>query len=387
MRLACIIVVLCSSTAYVTGRSHCVGTCYSGGLFPEPQDIYYGKHLNGIHSYNNITTDSPVKCYSSCVQDCRCKACQMKDKRCELLDEDKTSKNNDFVSKEGYLYFDLRQTIYQGESHMLPLDVSCYNGCCRSQPCMNGGTCTEHCHTPKEKFTCKCSSDYSGKVCEKKLAFSCMDIMSNSSTVPRDGVYMIALPYRKNVEVPVYCSFVSPNQAWILIESFSFQSKSIFERKPFYMSHSVNYNSPPKWNNFRMGLIRMKHFKSISTLFRATCDFPNRASLTPDLLIGALSDVDILNDRISSECKRYKFIDIRGYNCTDCTASTTHGLSHDFHFHLDVTWNHPCDFNPPSKNNVDSFGYYDTVDDNQYGMSTCTATPTSTTQWWFGQEL
>ena len=92
-------------------ESHCVGTCYSGNIFPEPQDVFHGKHLKGF-SYKNLTTDDPDRCYYHCVQDCRCKACQMKDARCELLDEDKTSKA--LTAGPGYVYFDLKQTMYKG---------------------------------------------------------------------------------------------------------------------------------------------------------------------------------------------------------------------------------------------------------------------------------
>ncbi|XP_028512684.1 uncharacterized protein LOC114574399 [Exaiptasia diaphana] len=153
---------MCLFIPKILCQSHCVGTCYSGRLFPEPQDIFHGKHLKG-YSYNNITTNDPVKCYSSCVQDCRCKACQMKDARCELLDEDKTSKVNNFVDEPGYVYFDLKQTMYNASSYLMPPGVQCYNGCCRSQPCLNGGTCIEHCDSPKEKFTCSCNYKFHGK--------------------------------------------------------------------------------------------------------------------------------------------------------------------------------------------------------------------------------
>ncbi|KXJ18849.1 hypothetical protein AC249_AIPGENE7980 [Exaiptasia diaphana] len=108
---------MCLFIPKILCQSHCVGTCYSGRLFPEPQDIFHGKHLKG-YSYNNITTNDPVKCYSSCVQDCRCKACQMKDARCELLDEDKTSKVNNFVDEPGYVYFDLKQTMYNANNYL-----------------------------------------------------------------------------------------------------------------------------------------------------------------------------------------------------------------------------------------------------------------------------
>jgi len=100
--------------AYKTSAQFdCVGTCYAGRTLPDAKDIVHGKHLKGF-SYKNITTDNPRKCYSICSQDCRCKACQIKDARCELLDEDKTSKADNFVVESGYVYYDLVQTMYQG---------------------------------------------------------------------------------------------------------------------------------------------------------------------------------------------------------------------------------------------------------------------------------
>jgi len=38
----------------------------------------------------------------------------MKDARCELLDEDKTSKADNFVAEAGYVYYDLKEIMYQG---------------------------------------------------------------------------------------------------------------------------------------------------------------------------------------------------------------------------------------------------------------------------------
>ena len=108
-----VILIALANLHRVHGKFHCVGTCYSGPTFPKPQDIVHGKHLIG-YSYKNITTDDPSKCYSSCVNDCRCKACQMKDVRCELLEKDHTSKPNRFVPRSGYLYYDLKQELYKG---------------------------------------------------------------------------------------------------------------------------------------------------------------------------------------------------------------------------------------------------------------------------------
>jgi len=108
-----IVILVMTLLEQISGDLGCEGTCYSGRLFPESQDIFQGKHLKGF-SYKNITTDNPRKCYSICSQDCRCKACQMKDARCELLDEDKTSKPDNFVAESGYVYYDLKQIMYQG---------------------------------------------------------------------------------------------------------------------------------------------------------------------------------------------------------------------------------------------------------------------------------
>ena len=115
MQLAYFIISFLFCLKHVTSKFHCVGTCYTGRTFPEPEDIVHGKHLKG-YSYKNITTDDPHKCYSSCIHDCRCKACQMKEAKCELVDEDHTSKPTEFVAESGYVYYVLKQESYKGVS-------------------------------------------------------------------------------------------------------------------------------------------------------------------------------------------------------------------------------------------------------------------------------
>ncbi|KAK3752265.1 hypothetical protein QZH41_002642, partial [Actinostola sp. cb2023] len=293
MQLVYFIISLLPCLKQVTSKFHCVGTCYSGRVFPKPEDIVHGKLLKG-HSYKNITTDDPKKCYSSCVNDCRCKACQMKGARCELLDEDKTSsKADDFVAESGYAYYDLKQVFYTG-------------------PCMNGGTCVEHCHTPKKKFTCTCPKLYWGKVCEKINISSCMDVMVAASTVPSNGVYRITRSDNNKV-VPVYCAFKSPNQAWTLIESFSLENNLIFQSKAFHQDFPRS-DVTPNWVDYRMSLPNMKYIRNKATMFRATCDYPKRVgSLAPDYLLGELSQLDIISDEvIIGACTTFLHINIRG---------------------------------------------------------------------------
>ncbi|XP_028519531.1 uncharacterized protein LOC114576660 [Exaiptasia diaphana] len=279
---------------FVGCHSYCIGTCYSGRLFPETQDIFHGKHLKG-YSYNNITTNDPVKCYHHCVQDCRCKACQMKDARCELLDEDKTFKADNFTAESGYVYFDLKQTLYQGKSDIVQPGV-CYNGCCRSQPCRNGGTCVEHCISPKKKFSCTCTLNYHGIVCDKTHVFtSCLDVLryhTPKGSHPKNGKYYMHLPGLRNRLV--FCAFESKNRAWTLVESYSISKIDIYRAMVFHQFIARNHNNP-NWNDHRQGTHFINYIRSKSTMFRVTCDFPRRSSLVPDYLFGYLRDYDIID--------------------------------------------------------------------------------------------
>jgi len=111
---------------------------------------------------------------------------------------------------------------------------------------MNGGTCVEHCHTPKKKFTCKCSHPFTGKICEQVYE-SCLDVLKGApvGTTPPNENYTIKRgdedQYRK-----LYCDFKSPNQAWTLIESFSLaeNNNGWFKIKAFHQSGSQNHQHP-----------------------------------------------------------------------------------------------------------------------------------------------
>jgi len=249
---------------------------------------------------------------------------------------------------------------------------------------MNGGTCTERCLSPKEKFICQCPRGYIGKLCQTKHITSCMDVLVTSKSFPKDGVYWITRSDKSRRSVPVFCSFEKiPTRAWTLIESFAFANNEEFKYKSFDQDYPVNRDDPPFWKHFRIGFRRMQYIHSKSTLFSATCDFPKRNGLlTPDLLIGRLSDVDIFSSQPIDGCKRFVYIDIKGTNCSDCTAYAVQYPHQHFHIypasHIAVYYS--CDF--PFVGHVDSFGYYNVHDD----KTKCTASPSSTTQWWLGQE-
>ena len=45
-------------------------------------------------------------------------------------------------------------------------DVTCVNGCCRNNPCQNGGTCTEICEPTSVRYNCSCPAKFMGRHCE-----------------------------------------------------------------------------------------------------------------------------------------------------------------------------------------------------------------------------
>lgn len=43
---------------------------------------------------------------------------------------------------------------------------SCHNGCCQSQPCLNGGICSEMCDVRGKRSQCACVPGFTGFRCE-----------------------------------------------------------------------------------------------------------------------------------------------------------------------------------------------------------------------------
>ena len=257
----------------------------------------------------------------------------------------------------------------------------CYNGCCRFQTCMNGGTCVELCDTPKEKFYCKCPPPFTGKLCEKG-ALSCLDFLDAApigTTLP-SGNYTIR--FRSGVRT-VFCDFIDANQAWILIESFSRENNMAYKTKAFHQNNARSQLSP-NWEDYRPGLPFRKYMRNKTSMFRATCDFPKRGGvLTPDYLFGYLSDYDIINHGNTWECRKFGHVNVRGYNYFNVSLFTVH-FENVFHLHFECPASCPGFTGVPnSVGSEDCFGFYVSYNP----ASKCTATAKSTTQWWFGEEL
>ena len=117
---------------------------------------------------------------------------------------------------------------------MVPCEsqVSCTNGCCRNDPCVNGGTCTEICEPTSVRYNCTCPVPFVGKHCEIQLKRSCQDY--KEAGVDRSGVYTIEDD--SNQTFQAFCDFDSePGFAWNLIESYRLSNKNLFQVVPCFV--------------------------------------------------------------------------------------------------------------------------------------------------------
>ena len=264
-------------------------------------------------------------------------------------------------------------------------DQPCRNHCCDQNPCANGGTCTELCDHAKHKFNCTCTAEYHGKLCKKRRATSCKEQLEKGRK-SHSGLRLLFDSTSKSL-YEVFCDYTSENGfIWTLIESFSLANKFEFAKKPFYKDYPVNQNSFT-WSKFRLSRSRMNIIAGHSTHVRATCNFNTEGLKYTDYLRAKVSVIDVMSLNFDG-CKRYEYINIRGYNCHNCMAQF---VQRDYwHAHIDSYHGSQmgCHFNSSLTGSVknpsgeDNFGWYETVNP----VHRCSASADSTTQWWIGEQ-
>ena len=118
----------------------------------------------------------------------------------------------------------------------------------------------------------------------------------------------------------VFCDAISEKGfVWTLIESFSFRNNNEFADKAFYKEYPVNQEAFTG-SKFRLSWSRMITTANRSTHVRATCNFNTEELKYRDYLRAKLNDLDVMRLNVRGACKKYEFISIRGYNCSNWTA-------------------------------------------------------------------
>lgn len=260
---------------------------------------------------------------------------------------------------------------------------NCLNGCCRSNPCLYGGTCTELCTDVKLKFTCACPVSFGGRVCEiAPPPHSCLDIKTREPQVA-NGEY--AIEDGSGNFFKTYCDFSSEEDfVWTLIETFSLANLGHFAGTYFRADWPRNEGSM-NWIDFRLTRIAMEYIKNQgSTHFRATCDFEKaNFDINADYLRGKTSILDLFSggSDITHTCIEYERVRVFGAGCDNCTAETWHAPG--YHAHLE---DDSCDLQEAisySGSHREYFGFFQAINGNHH----CSSSPGSTTQWWLGVKL
>ena len=225
---------------------------------------------------------------------------------------------------------------------------------------------------------------YYGRFCQKRSATSCKEQLQKNGG-NQSGVYELFDPANMSM-YEVFCDAISEKGfVWTLIESFSFRNNNEFADKAFYKEYPVNQEAFT-WSKFRLSLSRMITTAKRSTHVRATCNFNTEELKYRDYLRAKLNDIDVMRILNFDGCKKYEFISIRGYNCSNCTAQFAQ--TDNWHAHTDSFYGSKigCQFTSQStgavklKGGEDNFGWYKVVNP----VHRCVSSDDSTTQWWFG---
>ena len=147
----------------------------------------------------------------------------------------------------------------------------------------------------------------------------------------------------------------------------------------------MNQNSF-EWNKFRLSLSIMNSTLSHSTHFRATCNFNTDGLVTRDYLRAKTANLNILQLK-SSLCVKMEYINIRGYDCYNCTARMAQRIN--WHLHVDSYYTAKfCQFTSAGNGSIaspsgeDNFGQYYEINP----LHRCSSANDATTQWWFGEQ-
>ena len=153
-----------------------------------------------------------------------------------------------------------------------------------------------------------------------------------------------------------------------------------------YTDSSAVSGDSPNWQAYLIKRHYLVWLRDQSTHWRATCRYDTDGTVYRDYLRASFEDFDIIRviPSVTSSCRKYELVNIRGNECANCTAATWYRKGY-YPLHVD-SYNSAlgCDFNGRlSGDNVyreDNFGHYGTVN----SLFRCTSNSESTTQIWIG---
>ena len=278
-----------------------------------------------------------------------------------------------------YLFIFINIVYQQGGGKYIPETHHCVNRCCQDSPCFNGGVCEEICDPLGIRFNCTCPDIYTGQRCEKlkPLARSCKDIAKNGSSD------MHVIFDSSDEPFSVFCDADSePGFVWALVQSFSLTNKDLFAvGSVFGTDFPVNNShNDVDWNAYRLSLLQMQSIANHSTHLRATCNYLTDGLLYTDYARAKLEGHDIFGTWENYKCQLYEYVNIRGNECSNCTALTKQPAGRTWYMNSHQKKECEFDGTPGAVNAENNFGRYVFINDEHR----CSSSLASTTQHWFG---
>ena len=181
------------------------------------------------------------------------------------------------------------------------------------------------------------------------------------------------------VQYTVFCDINSEvGAAYTLVESFALQyNKKGFHKYSFTQSFPVNENSP-RWDYYRLSKDKMTRLAGRSTHWRAACNFPQVGINYKDYVRVKMSELNPMKFTGSGTCISVELIQLRGRLEFSLTAPFWQSNSHLHHDSASKL----CEMKntPNAVSSEDNWGGYGAINP----KFSCTSSPQSTTQFWFG---
>ena len=225
---------------------------------------------------------------------------------------------------------------------------------------------------PKQFPSCGCNP--APFVAVNYTARSCLDHMKHGAT--RCGYYVIDDGEERYT---VFCDINSEvGAAYTLVESFALEYNAKgFHKYSFTQNFPVNENSP-RWDYYRLTKDRMTRLAGRSTHWRAACNFPQVGINYKDYVRVKMSELNPVKFIGSGACIPVELIQLRGrleFSLTAPFWQSNRHLHHDSSIPS-------CEIKttPNAVSSEDNWGSYSVINP----KFSCTSSPQSTTQFWFG---
>ncbi|XP_031570396.1 uncharacterized protein LOC116304754 [Actinia tenebrosa] len=376
LRFSILLSALCLSSV----TTNCPSLNYERNSFFVNSDVIYD-HLLAHSTFLVTTTINEVECFRECHQNCSClsmnylKGGQQNNCLLNNSTEKMSPELLQFRVSWKYYHF-VRENMGNISSN-----TGCLNGCCRNNPCVHGGTCTELCANQKRRFQCKCKNRrYTGHRCEIYKPRSCADLKEDGISKNRwFEVYLTS----NSVGTMVYCDFrSSDNITWTMVLSFGVHPFGGYDAcKNLKQDRKIKYS----FYQHNIGSSEKLALRKRSPHWRVTCEYDKHHTVFDNYIVAKFDHIDLTSLPNGVQCKRFEEINVLKTKCTNCSATVVRDCTRYQYFALlsERSMVPNCTTNISFTESYFGNAYYYIF---QNPLFPCNRYRNSTTQYWFGSQ-